>query len=71
MGEHLLCKQGVAGSNPVISTRRDRLVSSEFHSLAIFDNRIRRFSSVARRCSPEFVVKLLRANGGCLGAGKR
>ena len=40
----------------------------------IFENRIRRFSSVARRCSPsrkKFVVKLLRANGGCLGAGKR
>ena len=52
LGEHLLCKQGVAGSNPVISTRRDRPISSEFHSRAIFDNRIRRFSSVARRCSP-------------------
>ena len=25
MGEHLLCKQGVAGSNPVISTRRDEI----------------------------------------------
>ena len=23
LGEHLLCKQGVAGSNPVISTRRE------------------------------------------------
>src|SRR5206468_2718768 len=52
LGEHLLCKQGVAGSNPVISTRREDTISSECHSLVIFENRIRRFSSVARRCSP-------------------
>ncbi len=56
MGEHLLCKQGVAGSNPVISTRRastTRIDMVDASMLAmIFDNRIRRFSSVARRCSP-------------------
>jgi hypothetical protein len=55
LGEHLLCKQGVAGSNPVISTRRmtrnDDMGCASLLA-TIFDNRIRRFSSVARRCSP-------------------
>ena len=39
LGEHLLCKQGVAGSNPVISTRRDEIEASLARDL--FDNRIR------------------------------
>ena len=53
LGEHLLCKQGVAGSNPVISTRGAKTRQIQRVILArIFDNRIRRFSSVARRCSP-------------------
>jgi hypothetical protein len=71
LGEHLLCKQGVTGSSPVISTRGESDEIARVLLARIFDNRIRRFSSVARRCSPQVVVKLLRANGGCLGAGKR
>ena len=43
MGEHLLCKQGVAGSTPVISTRTPikamRTVATAVARL--FDNRIR------------------------------
>ena len=41
MGEHLLCKQGVAGSTPVISTRRARECDVEICGLraaALFDN---------------------------------
>ena len=56
LGEHLLCKQGVAGSNPVISTRcgptRKNGTLSRVILAQVFDNRIQRFSSVARRCSP-------------------
>ena len=56
LGEHLLCKQGVAGSNPVISTRRKSTADlGGLNPLTIFENRIRRFSSVARRCSPQEV----------------
>jgi hypothetical protein len=36
LGEHLLCKQGVAGSNPVISTNTDSGLSS-----LLFDNKNR------------------------------
>ena len=42
MGEHLLCKQGVAGSNPVISTRRAEAIETVAALAArLFDNRIR------------------------------
>ena len=41
MGEHLLCKQGVAGSNPVISTRREEIQIARVILALIFDNRIR------------------------------
>ena len=46
MGEHPLCKQGVAGSNPVISTRRRKAIEPGFSGVAaeaarLFDNRIR------------------------------
>ena len=43
MGEHLLCKQGVAGSTPVISTRRAENAIETVAALAarLFDNRIR------------------------------
>jgi hypothetical protein len=57
LGEHLLCKQGVAGSNPVISTRRARNDPGRVLLAAIFENRIRRFSSVARRCSPSRSIR--------------
>src|SRR4029453_3458096 len=40
-GEHLLCKQGVAGSNPVISTRCRKNRASRTRSQQLFDNRIR------------------------------
>jgi hypothetical protein len=45
LGEHLLCKQGVAGSTPVISTRR-KAIEPQFQNVAamaarLFDNRIR------------------------------
>ena len=45
MGEHLLCKQGVAGSTPVISTRR-KAIEPQFRmwrplAARLFDNRIR------------------------------
>ena len=59
MGEHLLCKQGVAGSNPVISTRSEK--REEIHSrrallaAKLFDNWIRergRESSQAQERSP-------------------
>jgi hypothetical protein len=63
LGEHLLCKQGVAGSNPVISTNTDSGLSSTF-----FDNKNRvKYTGIFVR----FLVKLLRANGGCLGADRR
>ena len=38
MGEHLLCKQGVAGSNPVISTRREETSIERVILATIFDN---------------------------------
>ena len=62
LGEHLLCKQGVAGSNPVISTNMKSGPSSSF-----FDNK----SRVKRTGIFAFLVKLLRANGECLGADRR
>jgi hypothetical protein len=41
LGEHLLCKQGVAGSTPVISTKRKRDMSVAALAAKLFDNRIR------------------------------
>jgi hypothetical protein len=42
LGEHLLCKQGVAGSTPVISTRRQLAIETVAALAAkFFDNRIR------------------------------
>jgi hypothetical protein len=41
LGEHLLCKQGVAGSTPVISTKRERDTSVAALAAKLFDNRIR------------------------------
>jgi hypothetical protein len=41
LGEHLLCKQGVAGSTPVISTRRKAIETVAALAARLFDNRIR------------------------------
>ena len=67
MGEHLPCTQGVAGSNPVISTKCREFgpegpIGSLTTAYAILEKPERLRKSV---------VKLLRADGGCLGARKR
>src|SRR5262249_58686679 len=74
LGEHLLCKQGVAGSNPVISTRREstgivagltrcRSFTTEYEILECSQTMFSQWSL--------FVVKLLRANGGWLFGRER
>ena len=74
MGERLLCKQGVAGSNPVISTRceerraraRSTISGGPAGSLTTEYEILEKPERLRKS-----VVKLLRADGGCLGARKR
>ena len=68
MGEHLLCKQGVAGSNPVISTRCRRFERAGWLACSLTTAYEILEKPERLRMS---VVKLLRADGGCLGARKR
>ena len=54
LGEHLPCTEGVAGSNPVSSTK----------DFLLFDNLE---IDAGRFIENDTLVKLLRAYGGCLG----
>ena len=85
MGERLLCTQEVIGSNPFTSTRdwlhwpygETRRANGAKEARWIFDNRIGVISkaSVTTWFGPvaflRWMVKLGRADGGCLGAERR
>ena len=78
MGEHLPCTQGVTGSIPVVSTNFylvDLIALNLWHWFQRLRNRL--FFDICNDSlrikffDLEFVVKLLRAFGGCLGFSRR
>jgi hypothetical protein len=55
LGEHLPCKQGVGGSSPLTSTRKQRSLKIEYMESVI---------------GVPGMAKILRVYGGCLGTGR-
>ena len=76
MGERRPCKAEVVGSIPISSTRQifrlrfTRPFVLAFHA-SVFDNWTRVMNALRYRAILGLAIKLLRAYGGCLGAGKR